>query len=190
MTDTTDAATAAPGDAMAPALPAGWLEPARLRVEGLDAMHTEDVPLPHGGGSVWLRPCRIRPADILACRLTDYQAATLALRQEWARADLWRDRFSLSDDVFWTVAGHCVLDTHCATVAQVGAWLQWGGPDWIARVCAVACGQMSGRADRIRRRALEAACLGLGDIPLSPDEIASAAGFAVNAGRAPYRTGG
>lgn len=139
------------------------------------------------GAALVILPVFIRPIDILAGKAPAWHLDLLELRNSWAMAQRLSRKPDLPGLQVSSVAREAVAVSYDITGGVVDEWFTDDDGETVIRICTAAMGadvDASGRAD-IRRRALSISLAGCGDIPLNAIEMAVAADFAVNSGRAP-----
>ncbi len=139
------------------------------------------------GAALVILPVMIRPIDILAGKSPSWHLDLLELRNAWAMAQRLSRKPDLPAMLVSTVAREAVAISYDISGGVVDEWFSDDDGEAIVKICTSAMGadiHSIAQAD-IRRRALSIALAGCGDIPMTSIELAVAADFAVNSGRAP-----
>jgi hypothetical protein len=139
------------------------------------------------GAALVILPVMIRPIDILAGKVLAWQLDLLELRNSWAMAQRLNRKPDLPGQKVSSVAREVVAISYDISGGVVDEWFTDDDGETVIRICTAAMGAEAnspGMTD-IRRRALSIALAGCGEIPMNAIELAVAADFAVNSGRAP-----
>jgi len=139
------------------------------------------------GAALVILPVLIRPIDILAGKAPAWHLDLLELRNAWAMASRLSRKPDLPGQQVSVVAREAVAVSYDISGGVVEDWFSDDDGEAVVRICTAAMGAdiLSAAHADIRRRALAIALAGCGDIPLNAIEMAAAADFAVNSGRAP-----
>jgi len=139
-----------------------------------------------GGTVLWVRPCYVTPEAILSGALSPYQDAVLRLRNAWARSALHKAPLDVPPSLWEAVTLGAIQDGYSVGRDTINEWLGDDDQAALVAVCAIACGRLEDAAlADMRRRAMAAACAGLGQVPLTAMDLAAVSDWAMNAGRAP-----
>lgn len=141
------------------------------------------------GTILYVRPCLIKPNDILAESLNNYQLLVLELRNAWAKAELMHAAIEVGTEIWGQVALMAIQENYDASRATINSWMANEGEEVaLVDVAAIACGYLRNNktlADQ-RRRALGAAMVGMGDTSLTATEIAAVSDFSINTKQSPF----
>lgn len=164
------------------------IQPLARQRAGLDMRHAVTVTT-KAGASLDILPVTVKPNDILAGRLPAWHVDVIELRDAWAHADLFKTEPDFPPLLIGRVCAGAVMSSYDISDEEL-AGSGWFGDDEgeaVLKICAAACGRSNGNRPLalMRKRALNAALLGLGDANLTPIELAFASDWAANTNAAP-----
>jgi hypothetical protein len=158
---------------------------ARLRA-GID-MRLGVTVLTKLGAELCIMPVLVMPNDILAGKLPAWHVDAIQLRDAWAQADLFKVEPTFPPELIGRVCLGAVLASYDIAEDDLPQWFADDDGESVLRVCSAACGRSNGNRPLalMRKRALDAALVGLGDARLTPIELAFVSDWAVNSNTAP-----
>lgn len=140
------------------------------------------------GAELCILPVMVTPNEILAGTILPWQIDAVELRDGWAQADLLKVEPSFDPSIIGRVCVGAALASYDIGEDELSQWFdQAKDGEAVLRVCSAACGRSNGNRalSFMRRKALNAALLGLGQARLTPIELAFVSDWSVNTQTAP-----
>ena len=139
------------------------------------------------GAVLCIMPVMVTANDILAGKILPWHIDTIELRDGWALADLLKTEPTFDAAIIGRVCLAAVLASYDMAEDELAEWFAPEDGEAVLRVCSAACGRSNGNRAlaHMRRKALNAALLGLGDASLTAIELAFASDWSVNTQQAP-----
>lgn len=139
------------------------------------------------GAQLHILPVMVTPNDILAGKLPAWHVDAVQLRDAWAQADLFKVEPDFPPELIGRVCLGAVQASYDISEDELSEWFAADDGEAVLRVCSAACGRSNGNRPLalMRKRALDAAMLGLGDARLTAIELAFVSDWAVNSNAAP-----